>query len=91
MYVHVHVAIGWSTVWVTNGEHIVYRGDFFFTLQIVTAGKNSLNNRFLPFSNIETEAIMTVDDDQKIPHGEIELGFRYVHVCLCTYVYRREC
>ena len=51
-----------------------------FTLQIVTAGKNSLNNRFLPFSNVETEAIFTVDDDQRIPHGEIQLGFRYVYV-----------
>ena len=43
----------------------------------MTAGRNSLNNRFLPFSNIETEAILTIDDDQKIPLGEIQLGFRY--------------
>ena len=50
----------------------------FLALQIVTAGKNSLNNRFLPFSNIETEAILAIDDDQKIPLGEIQLAFRYM-------------
>lgn len=51
--------------------------DMIVFLQIVTTGKNSLNNRFLPFTNIETEAILTVDDDQKIPLGEIQLAFRY--------------
>ena len=43
----------------------------------MTTGRNSLNNRFLPFSNIETEAILAIDDDQKIPIGELQLGFRY--------------
>ncbi|KAL1473759.1 hypothetical protein MTO96_038486 [Rhipicephalus appendiculatus] len=38
--------------------------------------KNSLNNRFLPFSAIETEAVLSVDDDTHLRHDEIVFGFR---------------
>ena len=40
--------------------------------------KNSLNNRFLPFESIETEAILSIDDDAHLRHDEIVFGFRYV-------------
>lgn len=40
--------------------------------------KNSLNNRFLPFEAIETEAILSIDDDSHLRHDEIIFGFRYV-------------
>lgn len=39
--------------------------------------KNSLNNRFVPFDVIETDAIFAVDDDVEMRHDEILLAFRY--------------
>ena len=44
-------------------------------LQVRTE-KNSLNNRFLPYSAIETEAVLSVDDDAHLRHDEIVFGFR---------------
>lgn len=45
-------------------------------IEVVRAKKNSLNNRFLPFSSIETEAVLSVDDDTHLRHDEIVFGFR---------------
>ena len=42
--------------------------------------KNSLNNRFIPYDVIETDAIFSIDDDVEFEHEEILLGFRY-----CTF------
>ncbi|CAI8045652.1 Exostosin-like 3, partial [Geodia barretti] len=50
---------------------------------VVVRGKgNSLNNKFLPYKEIETEAVLELDDDVLIAPEEIEFGFRqvYVHV-----------
>ena len=41
--------------------------------------KNSLNNRFIPYDVIETDAIFSIDDDVEMRHDEILLGFRYVY------------
>lgn len=49
-----------------------------FLLQVVRTEKNSLNNRFLPWDAIETEAILSIDDDAHLRHDEIMFGFRYV-------------
>lgn len=43
---------------------------------VVKALRNSLNNRFLPYDAIETEAILSVDDDAHLRHDEIMFGFR---------------
>lgn len=43
---------------------------------VVKAARNSLNNRFLPYDVIETEAILSVDDDAHLRHDEIMFGFR---------------
>lgn len=45
-------------------------------MQVIKASKNSLNNRFLPFDAIETEAVLSVDDDAHLRHDEIMFGFR---------------
>ncbi|ELT98834.1 hypothetical protein CAPTEDRAFT_226944 [Capitella teleta] len=47
-----------------------------FTQQVVKTNKNSLNNRFLPYDAIETEAILSIDDDAHLRHDEIMFGFR---------------
>lgn len=43
---------------------------------VVKAPRNSLNNRFLPFDAIETEAVLSIDDDAHLRHDEILFGFR---------------
>ena len=43
---------------------------------VVKAEKNSLNNRFRPYDVIETEAILSMDDDVHLRHDEIVFGFR---------------
>ncbi|KAL3208781.1 hypothetical protein MRX96_038839 [Rhipicephalus microplus] len=50
--------------------------DIGVPIEVVRAKKNSLNNRFLPFSAIETEAVLSVDDDTHLRHDEIVFGFR---------------
>lgn len=47
-----------------------------FLLQVVRTEKNSLNNRFLPWDAVETEAILSIDDDAHLRHDEIMFGFR---------------
>lgn len=44
--------------------------------QVVHTEKNSLNNRFLPWDAVETEAILSIDDDAHLRHDEIMFGFR---------------
>jgi hypothetical protein len=45
-------------------------------IEVVRGEGNTLNNRFLPFSNIETEAILSLDDDVCLAQEEIVEGFR---------------
>lgn len=43
---------------------------------LVKVDRNSLNNRFLPYDAIETEAIFSMDDDSPLRPDEIVLAFR---------------
>ncbi|XP_071804168.1 exostosin-like 3 [Asterias amurensis] len=45
-------------------------------IKVVRTKRNSLNNRFLPYDEIETEAILSLDDDAHLRHDEILFGFR---------------
>ncbi|KAG8199824.1 hypothetical protein JTE90_000912 [Oedothorax gibbosus] len=45
-------------------------------IHVIKAKKNSLNNRFLPYDVVETECILSVDDDAHLRHDEIVFGFR---------------
>ncbi|XP_046619238.1 exostosin-3 [Neodiprion virginianus] len=45
-------------------------------IHVIKALRNSLNNRFLPFDAIETEAVLSIDDDAHLRHDEIMFGFR---------------
>ena len=47
------------------------------SFQVIKGGKNSLNNRFLPLDLIDTEAVLSMDDDIYLRFDEIELAFRY--------------
>ena len=50
--------------------------DIGVPIEVVRTEKNSLNNRFLPFDVIETEAVLSVDDDVHLRQDEIIFGFR---------------
>ncbi|KAF6206035.1 hypothetical protein GE061_017260 [Apolygus lucorum] len=50
--------------------------DIGVPVHVVKASRNSLNNRFLPYEAIETEAVLSVDDDAHLRHDEIIFGFR---------------
>ncbi|KAJ8956808.1 hypothetical protein NQ318_014222 [Aromia moschata] len=50
--------------------------DIGVPVHVVKAARNSLNNRFLPLDNINTEAVLSVDDDAHLRHDEILFGFR---------------
>lgn len=45
-------------------------------IKIVQVTRNSLNNRFLPFDEIETDAILSLDDDTPLRQDEIIFAFR---------------
>lgn len=44
---------------------------------VIKSKRNSLNNRFLPYEAIETDAILSMDDDAHLRHDEIVFGFRF--------------
>ncbi|CAB4035359.1 exostosin-3 [Paramuricea clavata] len=46
-------------------------------IKVLRPEKNSLNNRFLPLDEIETDAVLSMDDDIQLRHDEILFGFRY--------------
>ncbi|ESP03371.1 hypothetical protein LOTGIDRAFT_137450 [Lottia gigantea] len=50
--------------------------DIGVPVNVIKTAKNSLNNRFLPYDVIETEAILSIDDDAHLRHDEIVFGFR---------------
>ncbi|XP_022918959.1 exostosin-3 [Onthophagus taurus] len=50
--------------------------DIGVPVHVIKAARNSLNNRFLPLDNLQTEAILSVDDDAHLRHDEIMFGFR---------------
>lgn len=45
-------------------------------LVVLNVKRNSLNNRFLPFDQIETDAILSLDDDSPLRQDEIIFAFR---------------
>ncbi|CAL8106894.1 unnamed protein product [Calicophoron daubneyi] len=45
-------------------------------IMVIHAQNNSLNNRFLPYNIIHTDAVLSVDDDIQLRHDEIVFGFR---------------
>ncbi|GAB1610670.1 exostosin-like 3 [Argonauta hians] len=50
--------------------------DISVPISVIKTERNTLNNRFLPFDVIETEAILSIDDDVHLRHDEIIFGFR---------------
>ena len=47
-----------------------------YFIKVISVKRNSLNNKFLPFTLIKTEAILLMDDDLKIKQSVILDTFR---------------
>ena len=45
-------------------------------VQVIQTPRNSLNMRYLPYSAIETDAILNLDDDVKLSHKNILDAFK---------------
>ena len=43
-----------------------------------------MNNRYLPFNNIKTEAVVQIDDDTCATKEDLEFGFRYADQFCCV-------
>ncbi|CAG7719164.1 unnamed protein product [Allacma fusca] len=50
--------------------------DIGVEIHVIIMRKNSLNNRFIPYDAIETEAVLSLDDDVSLSHVELLFGFR---------------
>ena len=45
-------------------------------IKVIKMGKNSLNNRFYPFEDIETECVLSIDDDiNMLSTDELDFGY----------------
>ncbi|GMT18545.1 hypothetical protein PFISCL1PPCAC_9842, partial [Pristionchus fissidentatus] len=45
-------------------------------VEFVRSARNSLNNRFMPYDRIETEAVFSIDDDMEVGHAELVYAFK---------------
>jgi len=60
----------WST-YIFGVTHVI-------SSQAIQMEKNSLNNRFFPFDAIETDAVLSIDDDVYVSHENLLFAFRYI-------------
>ncbi|KAJ3189030.1 Exostoses (Multiple)-like 3 [Irineochytrium annulatum] len=49
---------------------------FYIPIHIKVSDRNTMNNRFLPFEEIATDCVISMDDDWDMPHGHITFAIR---------------
>lgn len=69
------ILVIWSGVHQQPGSDMIWP-DVGVPIVVVKVDRNSLNNRFLPFDAIETDAIFSMDDDSPLRPDEIVFAFR---------------
>lgn len=69
------ILIVWNGINQKPREDLVWP-DVGVPIVLVKVAENSLNNRFLPYDVIETDAIFSMDDDSPLRQDEIVFGFR---------------
>ena len=60
------ILIIWNSLDITPSSEFVNKFYFYLTskrLRVIQSKVNSLNNRFLPYNYIETDAVLSLDDD----------------------------
>jgi len=69
------VIVVWNGVNQRPSSDLVWP-DIGSPIELAKVERNSLNNRFLPFESIETDAIFSMDDDSPLRPDEIVFAFR---------------
>lgn len=69
------ILVVWNGVENPPHEKLVWP-DVGVPLELVRVERNSLNNRFIPYDGIETDAILSLDDDSPLRADEIVFAFR---------------
>lgn len=69
------IIVIWNSINHPPGHDIIWP-DVGVPVIVIRPNKNSLNNRFLPYSVIDTDAIFTMDDDSPLRPDEIVFAFR---------------
>ena len=73
------IIVVWNSVGVRPSVKFLTRLDPYLSthrIHLVRSPTNSLNNRCLPYQLIETDAVLSVDDDVKLRADEVALAFR---------------
>ena len=86
-FVTCKVVILWNDLsTMPNLEELQIPSDYPVPIQIVRTTHNSINNRFLPYDILTTEAILQIDDDTRIEEVEqFVLGFKYDEIHLISH------
>ena len=77
-YLH-SILIVWNSLDTTLSPEFHHRFQLYISskrIRLITSSVNSLNNRFLPYDTIETDAILSLDDDVMLRPDEISFAFR---------------
>lgn len=54
-------------------------------LKVIQTKENKLSNRFYPYDEIETEAVLSIDDDIiMLTADEVEFAYEVYLKCLCN-------
>ena len=69
------IVVIWNSIHQPPSENMIWP-DVGAPIVVVKPEANSLNNRFLPYDVIETDAIFSMDDDSPLRPDEIIFGFR---------------
>lgn len=69
------ILVVWNGVKQPPADNMIWP-DVGVPIMVVKVDRNSLNNRFLPFDAIETDAVFSMDDDTPLRADEIVFAFR---------------
>lgn len=51
-------------------------------LKVIRTSENKLSNRFIPYDEIQTEAVLSIDDDiSMLTDDELDFGFEVLEIC----------
>jgi alpha-1,4-N-acetylglucosaminyltransferase EXTL3 len=73
------IIVVWNSLDVKPTDGFLWKYKRFIDIRklcVIQSRENSLNNRFIPYGQIETDAILNLDDDTPLRNDEIAFAFR---------------